>query len=227
MGQTASKSRRGSEEENDLAGLERGGWISDHNMDVYYEYLTNEILTESQHWKNKILLISPTLAFLIRHATALQDITTALPNNLGEVGYVFFPINDNDDVTEGHGGSHWSLLVVNRHIRLGLHYDSLSQRNYEVAKKTLDKISHLMNEELRFVPQPSPQQANQSDCGVHVLYNTRVLVQRLMHPMYRPEMPWDLSDVVPDTDQNRTALRNLFQERLLARQLSTSSSEAS
>jgi hypothetical protein len=72
----------------------------------------------------------------------------------------FFPINDNDDVTEGHGGSHWywnlamkvnarSLLVVNRHIRLGLHYDSLNQRNYEVAKNTLDKISHLMNEGLK------------------------------------------------------------------------------
>lgn len=134
--------------------------------------------------------------------------------------------------------NHRSLLVVNRRIRLGFHYDSLNQRNVEVAKKTLGKISDLLNEgytfidashwlqELRFVPQPSPQQVNQSDCGVHVLYNTRVLIQRLMHPMYRPERPWDLSDVVPDTDQNRAALRNLFQQRLIQRLSMSASSES-
>ena len=39
-----------------------------------------------------------------------------------------------------------SLLVVNRRIRIGFHYDSLNQRNLEAAKKTLHKISDLMNE---------------------------------------------------------------------------------
>ena len=80
--------------------------------------------------------------------------------------------------------------------------------------------------EFHYVPQPSPQQANVSDCGIHVLYNTRVLIQRLMFPIYRPERPWDLSDIQPDTQQNRAALRMLFQQRLIERS-STADRESS
>jgi hypothetical protein len=47
--------------------------------------------------------------------------------------------------------NHRSLLVVNRRIRLGFHYDSLNQRNVEVAKKTLGKISDLLNEGYTFI----------------------------------------------------------------------------
>jgi len=70
----------------------------------------------------------------------------------------FFPINDNEDPS-GHGGSHWyfelrgnysdikrSLLVVNRGIGLGFHYDSLGDRNDQVAKETLGKISALLTQ---------------------------------------------------------------------------------
>ena len=39
-----------------------------------------------------------------------------------------------------------SLLVVNRGIRIGFHYDSLNHRNDEVAKETLGKIGILLNE---------------------------------------------------------------------------------
>jgi Ulp1 family protease len=77
------------------------------------------------------------------------------------------------------------------------------------------QINHTL--EFHYVRQPSPQQANVSDCGVHVLYNTRVLIQRLMVPMYRPERPWDLSDIDPDTSGNRAALRSLFQQKLVER----------
>jgi len=107
--------------------------------------------------------------------------------------------------------------VVNRVIKIGFHYDSLNHRNEDAAKETLGKIGILLNEQFNYVRQPSPQQANDSDCGVHVLYNTRVLIQRLMHPKYRPDRPWDLSDIEPDTVQNRAALRMLFQQKLIER----------
>lgn len=49
----------------------------------------------------------------------IAGLTSALPESLGNVNYMypkyyfvslttsFFPINDNDDPTAGHGGSHW------------------------------------------------------------------------------------------------------------------------
>lgn len=118
-----------------------------------------------------------------------------------------------------------SLLVVNRKKGYGIHYDSLNQRNEEVAKATLTKISALLNQRrfpswftadyfaLTYATQPCPQQANVSDCGIHVLYNTRVIVQRIMYGNYRPKHPWDLSDIDPDTAKNRADLRMLFQRR--------------
>jgi len=183
-------------------------------MDVYYDYLEQEILAPNELWRQRILLVRATIAYLIRHSQEVSSLKSALPPNLGNVAYIFFPINDNNDPTTGHGGSHWSLLVVNRGIKIGFHYDSLNQRNDEVAKETLGKISVLLNEQFHYVRQPSPQQENVSDCGVHVLYNTRVLIQRLMVPAYRPERPWDLSDIDPDTSSNRAALRQLFQQKL-------------
>jgi len=59
-------------------------------------------------------------------------------------------------VMEGHTGTNElrgvysdtkrSLLVVNRGIGLGFHYDSLSDRNDQVAKETLGKISALLTQ---------------------------------------------------------------------------------
>jgi Ulp1 family protease len=77
-----------------------------------------------------------------------------------------------------------------------------------------------------YIPQPCPQQANVSDCGIHVLYNTRVLIQRLMYPIYRPERPWDLSDINPDTPKNRAELRMLFQQKLIERASSSAERES-
>ena len=49
-----------------------------------------------------------------------------------------------------------SLLVVNRGIKIGFHYDSLNHRNDEVAQETLGKISMLLNERMSpYVPRLS------------------------------------------------------------------------
>jgi len=47
-----------------------------------------------------------------------------------------------------------------------------------------------------------------------------------MYPVYRPERPWDLSDVHPDTPENRAALRMLFQQRLIERGSSSADLES-
>jgi hypothetical protein len=47
-----------------------------------------------------------------------------------------------------------------------------------------------------------------------------------MYPVFRPERPWDLSDVNPDTPVNRAALRMLFQQRLVERGSSSADRES-
>jgi len=213
MGQTSSKKSRNSHGDTDREALQEGGWISDHIMDVYYTYLENEVLSKSQYRKHHIYLVRATMAYYIRHQNEVESLALTLPGNLNNVRYIFFPINDNDDPS-GHGGSHWSLLVVNVPIGLGFHYDSLGDRNDQVAKLTLGKISALLSTNFRYYRQPCPQQANISDCGIHVLYNTRVLISRMLYPNLRPNQPWDLSNLNPDTAKNRRELRDLY-ERII------------
>lgn len=45
-----------------------------------------------------------------------------------------------------------SLLVVNRKIKIGFHYDSLNHRNEDAAKETLGKIGLLLNERTSSIP---------------------------------------------------------------------------
>jgi hypothetical protein len=71
MGQGSSKRRRDSPGENDLDALEDGGWITDHIMDVYYDYLEQEILGQNEQWRRKVLLVRASAAYLIRHSRGL------------------------------------------------------------------------------------------------------------------------------------------------------------
>jgi Ulp1 protease family, C-terminal catalytic domain len=115
-----------------------------------------------------------------------------------------------------------TLLISGMMPLQGRHLEKLALCSVNVMKAHLIELIS----EIHYIPQPSPQQANVSDCGIHVLYNTRVLLQRLMHPVYRPARPWDLSDIDPDTAQNRAALRMLFQQRLTERLSSSAERES-
>ena len=132
--------------EQDLEALEDGGWISDHIMgiflpplrvliaigaDVYYDYLEADVLNQEERFRRSVLLVRPTIAYLIRHSRGWSS-STPIPTH-GLIRrypkldvstpksrkrklhvwvidvfsyYSFFPINDNDDPS-GHGGSHW------------------------------------------------------------------------------------------------------------------------
>jgi len=38
-------------------------------LDIYYDYLEQEILARSEIWAQKVLLVRATIAYLIRHST--------------------------------------------------------------------------------------------------------------------------------------------------------------
>jgi hypothetical protein len=99
--------------------------------DVYYDYLEQEILARDEQWRRRVLLVRATIAYLIRHSQGSILVITRLiyrriqfkicastesrkchlyvssTSSFSAYGS-FFPINDNDDPTTGHGGSHWS-----------------------------------------------------------------------------------------------------------------------
>jgi len=46
--------------------------------DVYYDYLETEILSKSRYRKHHILLVRAPMAYFIRHATGIQNMSEKL-----------------------------------------------------------------------------------------------------------------------------------------------------
>ncbi|KAH9256311.1 hypothetical protein BASA81_005532 [Batrachochytrium salamandrivorans] len=122
-----------------------------------------------------VVLLHPTACFMFR----LMPVEELIPDSSQSSNpfvraqakdlIIIAPINDSDDPVSG-GGSHWSLLVVDKHHRTATHYDSCVGHNLRVARETTRCFEKLLGTSLAFV-QPSnvKQQTNGYDCGVHAL----------------------------------------------------------
>lgn len=121
------------------------------------------------------------MAFLLMKNPHIDQVREALPNFDG-VTHIFLPINDNRNVAEAEGGSHWSLLLVSILDGVAFHYDSLEGSNNDEALLCLRRLEPVLKKRLRFhYLQECPQQDNGSDCGVFVCIIMRhLLVKRLL-----------------------------------------------
>ncbi|KAJ3370120.1 SUMO1 sentrin specific peptidase 8 [Allomyces arbusculus] len=104
---------------------------------------------------------------------------------------LFIPVND----FQGNGalsGTHWSLLVFDRHGETLRTYDSLGRTNQQAARDVA-KLFWAMVEPERANSCPAvqrqrgPRQSNMSDCGINVLYVSRVLTERLLQDARQQE----------------------------------------
>lgn len=123
-----------------------------------------------------VVLVHPTACFMFR----LVPVEELIPDpsqrsnpfvraRAEEDSIVIAPINDSNDAENG-GGSHWSLLVVDKRQRTATHYDSCVGHNLRVARETARCFDKLLGASLEFVqPSSVPQQTNGYDCGVHAL----------------------------------------------------------
>eukprot|EP00775_Hariotina_reticulata_P003578 gene3578-3844_t len=112
---------------------------------------------------------------------------------------VVFAVNDNPDVQEPAGGSHWSCLAYHRPSNSFRHYDSCKPHNRHVARALAGAASPLVrtrhqeqvdrsggapdSHEIKFPPfvevQATPQQQNGHDCGVYVLAVAQALCEAI------------------------------------------------
>ena len=150
--------------------------IADHDED---RYLEREYL--SQHKNSHIVLLRPSMSFMLTQTPDPLTLKDALPD-FTKTSHVFLPINDCRNVEVAEGGSHWSLLLVSIVDGEAFHYDSLHSSNRTDAQLASQKISQLLGRPLNFTDlDDSPQQENSSDCGVFVCVNMKhLLLRRLL-----------------------------------------------
>ncbi|KAK6357496.1 hypothetical protein TWF718_001805 [Orbilia javanica] len=154
-------------------------WLTDNNISFWEEYLERELLSKSDC--RGVLLLRPSMVFLLRIEPSILNILSALPS-ITSATHIFLPINDNRDPNMPEGGSHWSLLVVSIKDRSAFHYDSLGGSNRRHARDVAGKVEEWIGYPLTFyeLDDDTPQQGNSYDCGVHVCMNMRHLLKRML-----------------------------------------------
>ncbi|KAK4116575.1 cysteine proteinase [Canariomyces notabilis] len=155
-------------------------WLTDNNIAFWEEWLEREILPK--YPQARIVLLRPSMTFLLMQAADVKTIASALPD-FSKVTHIFLPINDSRERERADGGSHWSLLLVSVIDRVAFHYDSLGGANFYEAQRCTDRLSRVLGIPLRFHQlEDAPQQENSSDCGVFVCILMRhLLVKRLLN----------------------------------------------
>lgn len=176
----------------DLDTLKQGAWLNDAIVAFYMDYLQHSVF--SKH-SNRFRFLAPTTSFMLMHEQDPDDVADAFSGcgiDPDQTGLVFFPLNDNQNVSK-MGGSHWTLLVLDVQRRSFYSFDSMSTSKTPsaAAKKLAEKLAPLLppargsgssspsspDSSPSLVSPPSPQQTNGSDCGVFVLCVTEAIAE--------------------------------------------------
>ncbi|ATY60792.1 Ulp1 protease family [Cordyceps militaris] len=203
----------------------KNDWLTDSVINFWQEYLERETLP--RYPQARICLLRPSITFLLMHTPDLHHTYSSLPD-LTNITHVFLPINDNKDVRDGQGGSHWSLLLISIRDGLAFHYDSLSSGNCNQASSATDRMAQFLNRPLQFLNLvDSPKQDNTSDCGVFVcLLMRHLLVKRLLGASATEKVSMSMRNKMVDSHGGRKemlrVIENLHKEGERRRSRSTS-----
>jgi sentrin-specific protease 8 len=187
-------------------------WLTDNAIAFWQEYLEREDL--KAYPKASIVLLRPSMSFMLMQTPNPLTLKEALPSFYG-VTHVFLPINDNADVEQAEGGSHWSLLLVSIIDGVAFHYDSMSGNNEREARSTAMKMEHLLGRRLRFIPMlDSPQQENGSDCGVFVCVLIKhLLLKKLLRADASKKVSMSMKDAHINARDGRRQMLKVIEER--------------
>ncbi|KAH7312459.1 hypothetical protein B0I35DRAFT_395423 [Stachybotrys elegans] len=185
-------------------------WLTDNNIAFWEEYLERETLV--RYPQARIVLLRPSMTFLLMKEPDMSQVATALPD-FSKVTHVFLPINDNRNVGVAEGGSHWSLLLVSALDGVSFHYDSLGGANYAEANLASRKMAEILRRPLRFVNlEDCPQQENGSDCGVFVcLLMRHLLVKRLLNAHAREKVSMSMAGKMVDSNGGRKEMLRIIE----------------
>jgi sentrin-specific protease 8 len=177
-----------------------------------HRYLEREELTSFP--KASIVLLRPSMSYMLMNSPDPLTLKEVLPDFTGTT-HVFLPINDNVDVTQAEGGSHWSLLLVSIIDGVSFHYDSMSNSNDREARSTTTKLEQLLCKQLRYIPMlDSPQQENGSDCGVFVcVLMKHLLLKRLLRADASRKISMSMKDTHVQARDGRKTMLKLIEER--------------
>ena len=172
-------------------------WLNDTIIGFAYDILANKIYHDSP--KNSLLFVHPTTVNVIKFENDEEDLVPLIVDaGLQTFDYIFLPINNSQSIMSG-SGSHWALMLYQRHNNTFYYLDSAGTYNLLYAKKIANKIYPYIHPKQKkdkgdekveedatndkdidymkvlnnFVKLQVPQQENSYDCGMFVVEYSR------------------------------------------------------
>lgn len=130
----------------DVRGLQEGGWLTSNGMDFYLFFLEEERIRG--RGGEGVAVVHPGAMYIISLTADPQELREDMePLLLHTKHTVFFPLNNETqrDPSKPRQGSHWSLLVFSRKDKLFRHYDSCAGCNARLAKTLLPCLAALVD----------------------------------------------------------------------------------
>ncbi len=154
--------------DDDLQLLKPHGWLNDQCIEFWWDHVVqfNPKLRETE---DGLIFMCPSVMHMVKFLTE-EDFGVLGDLKLKTKNLILMPINNNQ--TENVGGSHWALLCFHRSENTFYFYDSCQNLNLECAKIISAKMIgalNVQNAPTIHVEKFTPQQANGTDCGLHMI----------------------------------------------------------
>ena len=176
---------RGHLTKGDFKSLNDRNWVRDPIIQLFITLLTEKAGTCLKN--NKITIVTPSITQFLKTNTNKEFITDQIKElKLKESDWVMYPVNNNDDPTDGNGGSHWSLVVYRKKDNKYLHFDPIPMMNWRHGVKLM--LSVLDCESIgrdgygpQFVEMRCKKQENGYDCGPYVMMYLETIIDNIVN----------------------------------------------
>ncbi|KAI8969995.1 hypothetical protein BDF20DRAFT_888804 [Mycotypha africana] len=165
--------------QSDLETLTPGQWLNDTMIEFYMEFLERTFVPKDANY----LFLRPGMVHLVTYAEGdVQQLLPALPPKLHDYEAIFMPINDGRP-DEAYSGTHWSIMVYIKAANAFYYYDTLKFNNLRHGDLACKRFKSLLRlrKPAQFIPSSTPQQENNSDCGVCII----AILEHTLHQLLK------------------------------------------
>jgi sentrin-specific protease 8 len=184
-------------------------WFEDAHIEAYLNSFTEYI----KKFRNDVLLLGPNLSQMLKHSTNNDILTQLTSLSFEKINIALFCINNHYVESEATSkltgrGCHWSLLVYSRVDQAFVHYDSISGSNRNQAQILANKI----NPDFAFFEEETVQQTDGYSCGIHLLVNSKCLIDKFISNKHESKLLHTNSDrceqIIQDIHPNAVHKKN-------------------
>lgn len=142
----------------------RDKWVEDTVINDYFLAMAENVSL------NGILFLGPSATQIVRFATPDSALESLNLTSGKSYEYILLCVSDCADASKEDGGSHWSLLFLNKYDKSAYHFDSMIPMN-KLSAQIIARNLGIKNENV--FEMPCIQQKLSFECGIHVLANAK------------------------------------------------------